>query len=72
MPDYRVTQSSTGTQPYWNSGSEYAGYTQGYYRSNTDLMSTIFMANHDREHVLALPRLLSAGRLRRRRELPGR
>lgn len=44
MPDYRVTQSSTGTQPYWNSGSEYAGYTQGYYRSNTDLMSTIFMA----------------------------
>ncbi|MFI0433649.1 MAG: hypothetical protein ACH36H_10965, partial [Candidatus Nanopelagicales bacterium] len=44
MPDYRVTQSSTGTQPYWNSGREYAGYTQGYYRSNTDLFSTIFMA----------------------------
>lgn len=44
-PHVRMVEASNGkATPYWNSGREYAGYTQGYYRSNMDMFSTIFMA----------------------------
>lgn len=43
-PNARMVESSNGVRPYWESGREYAGYTSGYYRSNADLFSTIFMA----------------------------
>ena len=44
-PNVRMVETVGGrSQPYWNSGREYAGYTQGYYRNNMDMFSTIFMA----------------------------
>jgi hypothetical protein len=44
-PHVRMVEAGNGkATPYWNSGREYAGYTQGYYRSNMDMFSTIFMA----------------------------
>lgn len=44
-PNVRMIETVGGrAQPYWNSGREYAGYTQGYYRNNMDMFSTIFMA----------------------------
>ncbi len=44
MPNTRMVESTNGNRPYYESGREYAGYTSGYYRNNTDLFSTIFMA----------------------------
>lgn len=44
MPNARMVPTGAGDRPYWDSGREYAGYTSGYYRNNTDLFSTIFMA----------------------------
>jgi hypothetical protein len=43
-PATRMVESENGTRPYYDSGREYAGYTSGYYRSNADLFSTVFMA----------------------------
>ena len=39
-----MVESAAGARPYYDSGREYAGYTSGYYRSNADLISTVFMA----------------------------
>lgn len=44
VPNTRMVESTNGNRPYYESGREYAGYTSGYYRNNTDLFSTIFMA----------------------------
>ncbi len=43
-PATRMVESAAGARPYYDSGREYAGYTSGYYRSNADLISTVFMA----------------------------
>lgn len=44
IPATRMVEAGGVAQPYYNSGPAYAGYTSGYYRSNADLMTTVFMA----------------------------
>ena len=59
-PNTRMVESSNGTRPYYESGQEYAGYTSGYYRNNTDLFSTIFMATMI-GNMMAAPHYGNAG-----------
>ena len=44
VPNTRMVDADGVPTPYYNSGPAYAGYTNGYYRSNADLMTTVFMA----------------------------
>lgn len=61
-PQIRLVPGAQGTAvPYWNSGPQYAGYTSGYYRSNADIFSTLFMATMMGSMLAYGPMMYGAG-----------